>query len=176
MIFDNFWAQFWYCILEFRPFSHSANHSANRYVYPASHINSGRHIIPYPACGFREKPFCPSRDQMSQRSCTGFLAETMSKRYSLRSINFNGFIRHKKESLNDNSLNAGWGDTVFASPQASFNATHIRLFLGRLLPSRACFRFTGHSLFGSILLLYAGRQACRIKRFIVLEHCPGNHQ
>lgn len=44
---------------------------------------------------------------MPQRPCTGFPAETMTKRYSLCSINFIGFLRHKRESLNDRICGMG---------------------------------------------------------------------
>jgi hypothetical protein len=39
-----------------------------------------------------------------------------------------------------------WGRSSSAPPGAFFNAPHIRLSLGWLLPSRASLRFTGHLL------------------------------
>jgi hypothetical protein len=73
----------------------------------------------------------------------------------------------------------------------SFNGPHIRLFLGRLLPSRACLRFTGQLMSATcrpvqdcpaqnpqVLTSITGldQQARLIKRFIVFEQGPGDDQ
>lgn len=92
MIFNNLWAQFWCQFSMFRLFSLSAN--LQLIVTFIRHpTQGGRPIIPYPAFKVqREALNCPSRGLMPQRCCTGFPAETMTKQYSLRSINFNGFF------------------------------------------------------------------------------------
>jgi hypothetical protein len=61
---------------------------------------------------------------------------------SLRSIKFYmGFFRHEQESLNNDGRSSL---SQLPLPEALFNATCIRLSLGRLLPSRAYLRFIGH--------------------------------
>ena len=103
--------------------------------------------------GFREKPLIVP----PEIKCLNVLQRAFSPKLWQSGIRFAlsivlGFLRHTWESLNDR-----WGGKVQLShlPCASlFNATHIRLFLGRLLPSRAYVCFTGHFIFVSIVLLY----------------------
>jgi len=65
------------------------------------------------------------------------------KRFARR---FMGFLRHRQEGLNNDSKSAKGAAGYPAAPfRALFNATCTRLSLDRLLPSRACLRFTGQS-------------------------------
>ena len=103
--------------------------------------------------GFREKPLIVP----PEIECLNVVERAFSPKLCQSGIRFAlsivlGFLWHTWESLN-----VGWGGKVQLShlPWASlFNATHIRLFLGRLLPSRAYVCFTGHFILASIVLLF----------------------
>ena len=63
-----------------------------------------------------------------------------------------GFLRHWQESLN--IIRCEGNDLIKSLPsEALFNATCIRISLSRLLPSRACLRFTGCYYIDEIILL-----------------------
>jgi hypothetical protein len=49
-------------------------------------------------------------------------------------------------------------------PGALFNATHIRLFLDRVLPSRACLRFTGHLMSAHVDVLIGCNYSAHIEK------------
>lgn len=62
---------------------------------------------------------------------------------ALRASIILGFLRHGQEGLNNAQDGGNSRILKLFPPGALFNATCIRLSLGRLLPSRACLRFTG---------------------------------
>ena len=132
------------------------------------------------------------------RSCASTPYHGLSRRICKSGIRFAlsillGFLRHGWRPLND--FHAGeWEDAsqsrIFPEP-ISFNGPHIRLFLGRLLPSRACLRLTGQLMSATcrpvhdcpaqnpeVLTSIAGlgQQARFIKRFTVFEQGPGDDQ
>ena len=87
----------------------------------------------------REARYCPSRGLLPQRPWSGSQAENVQM-YRFALSDFMGFLRHGWEPW---IIYKEWEAATAASPGALFNAPHIRLSLGRLLPSRACLCFTG---------------------------------
>ena len=127
----------------YRRFSPSANSASDRYSYPAYHSDYGHPSSLIQIAEFSESPFdCPSRGpKRPQRSYSGSSRRTrLCLAYQLllfgRTASGSlGFLRHGvQQNIFENGES---GD----SPRAIFRRT-IRLSLGRLLPSRACFRFT----------------------------------